>query len=278
VTQEIGQERASLGPILLLLRDPREVARRCVSEEGLRVLTLASLAALIFGAAVFGGVVGSFRGGVQIVYGALKIPAAMVAALVVCVPAFHAIAASLGRPWPLRTVIALLVAAAGRAALVLLAFAPVLWLAFDLGLGYHAAALASTLAYGVAGLAALGVLLRGLDDAPHKAMTTIAFIAVFLAAAAQTGWLMRPYLVRPRSEDIPFVRAREGGFADALYTSTRSAVGIYDRVQDEWQESQTSVECNSVTTPAEGWAPGTTCDRAVRDGLGGTSAPGGTYP
>ena len=80
--------------LALLLRDPREVARRCLEEEGLKPLALASLGALAVGAAVFGGVVGSFRGGEQILYGAVKVPVAMLAALVICVPAFHGIAAS----------------------------------------------------------------------------------------------------------------------------------------------------------------------------------------
>lgn len=40
--------------------------------------------------------------------------------------------------------------------------------------------------------------------------------------------ILRPYLVRPRTEHIPFVRAREGGFADALYMSSRSARNVYD--------------------------------------------------
>lgn len=214
-------------PIGLLLRDPKEVARRCLEEDRIPPLVVASLIAITVGAAVFGGVVGSFRGGEQIAYGAIKVPLAMLAALVLAVPAFHAITASLGRPWPLRTVIALALSAAGRAALVLFACAPVLWLAFDLGLGYHAAALAAALAYGVAGLTALGVILRGLGDGAHKLSTALAFVAVFLAANGQTGWVLRPYLVRPMTEDVPFVREVEGGFADALFVSGRSAMGIY---------------------------------------------------
>ena len=255
---------ATPGPIGLLLHAPAEVARRCLNEEGLRSLTLAALGTLALGAAAFGGVVGSFRGGEQILYGAVKVPLAMFAALVVCVPAFSAIAASLGRPWPLRTIIALTVGAAGRAGLVLLAFAPVLWLAYDLGLGYHAAALAATGSYAMAGLAALGVLLRGLGDAKHRAVTAAAFVAVFLAAAGQTGWLLRPYLVRPQTEEVPFVRAREGSFADALYVSARSAIGIYDSEQvrsvatgDRW-----AVECPAESMPPEGWPPGSRCARA----------------
>lgn len=246
------------GPISLLLRDPAEVARRCLDEEDLRPLVLASLGALFLGAAVFGGVLGSFRGGIQVAYAALKVPLALTGALVIAVPAFHAIAASLGRPWPLRTVVALTVSSAGRAALVLLAAAPVLWLAYDLGLGYHAAALAATGAYALAALAALGVLVRGLGEGAHRLTTTLAFMAVYLAAAGQTGWLLRPYLVRPRTEEVPFVRAREGGFGDAVFRSTRSSVGIYDRVQASRRESWKSDVSPEGSSPESHGAHGGT--------------------
>ncbi len=239
--------KSDASAIALLLRDPREVARRCLEEENLRPLALASLGAVALGAAVFGGVVGSFRGGEQILYGAVKVPIALLGALVICIPAFHAIAASLGRPWPLRTVVALTMAAAGRAALVLLASAPVLWLAFDLGLGYHSSALAATFAYGLAGLAALGILLRGLGRGRHAITTALAFVAVFLAAGGQTGWILRPYLVRPQTEDVPFLRSVEGGFADAVYRSSRSSVGIYDRAQRQAVQSSRRAE--------EAWEP-----------------------
>jgi hypothetical protein len=52
-------------------------------------------------------------------------------------------------------------------------------------------------------------------------------VGVFFAVGGQTSWILRPYLVRPRTEQVPFVRAREGSFADALLMSSRSARGIY---------------------------------------------------
>ncbi|MFK7992368.1 MAG: hypothetical protein AB8I08_40480 [Sandaracinaceae bacterium] len=250
-------------PISLLLRNPGEVARRCIEEDRLTPLVIASLAAVTVGAAVFGGVVGSFRGGVQIGYGAIKMPLALLGALVLSVPAFHAVAASLGRAWPLRAVVALTLSAAGRAALVLLATAPMLWLALDLGLGYHAAALASVLAYGVAGLSALGVLLRGLGTGKHRIATALAFAFVFLAAGSQTSWVLRPYLVRPQSEEVPFVRGFEGGVADAIARSARSAVGIYDRTEHSSRAVSHAVRdpygCRANHTPPGGWPPGSVC-------------------
>jgi hypothetical protein len=178
-------------------------------------------------------VIGSFRGGIQIVYGATKVPLAMLLTLAICAPAFHALAAGLGRAWPMRSIIALTLAAAGRASLVLVAISPALWLLFDLGLGYHAAALAAAFAYAIAGAAAVGVLLRGLGPQSGRILTAFAFVGVFFAVGGQTSWILRPYLVRPRTESIPFLRAREGSFADSLLMSSRSARGIYDERYEE---------------------------------------------
>ncbi|WP_437595675.1 hypothetical protein WMF28_24170 [Sorangium sp. So ce590] len=211
-----------------LLRAPSAVAASCREDRDVRAIALASLGAIALGSAVFGGVIGSFRGDEQILYAAVKVPLAMLITLALCAPAFHALAAVLGRPWPMRSVIALVLASAGRSSLVLLAFAPVLWLLIDLGLGYHASSVAAWLAYAVAGLAALGVLVRGIGAGPGRALTAVAFMAVFFAIGGQAAWILRPYLGRPSETEVPFLRAREGSFADAFVKSCRSALGIYD--------------------------------------------------
>ncbi|AKT41558.1 hypothetical protein [Chondromyces crocatus] len=228
----------SLAILSRLLRDPTGVAQSCRSDRDLGPLATTSLLAITLGAMAFGGVIGSFRGGIQIGYAALKIPLTLLVSLALCAPGFHALAAVMGRTFPMRAVISLSLAAAARAALVLLACAPVLWLLFDLGLHYHDAAMASAMAYGLAGLASLGVLLRGLGKERGRALTAFAFIALFFAVSGQTSWILRPYLVRPRTETPPFLRAREGSFGDALWTSSRSARGIYQRQPSDrrWQD------------------------------------------
>jgi hypothetical protein len=52
--------------------------------------------------------------------------------------------------------------------------------------------------------------------------------------------MLRPFFGRPSQESIPFVRAREGGFADAVVTTGRSAAGLYDhsRVIDSIDEER----------------------------------------
>ena len=234
-----------------LLRSPGDIAKSCREDRDIRSISLTSLAAIALGAAAFGGVLGSFRGGAQIIYGAVKVPLAVMATLAICAPAFHALAAVLGRPWPMRSVISLVLAAAGRSSLVLLAFTPVLWLSIDWGLGYHSAALAAALAYGVAGLAALGVLLRGIGGGSGSALTALAFVAMFFAVGGQTSWILRPYLVRPRATDIPFLRAREGGFSDSLFMSGRSAAGIYDSDGDGTRPSPARDHHEMKITPVD---------------------------
>ena len=117
-------------------------------------------------------------------------------------------------------------------ALVLLALSPLLWLAVDWGLGYHASILAATFVYGLSGLAALGVLLRGLGESSGRLLAAGMFVIVFFAVGGQTAWIMRPYLGRPSQDHVPFVRATEGGFADAVVLSARSSLGIYDEEPD----------------------------------------------
>lgn len=210
-----------------LLRDPSEIARRCREDDGVREIAVVSLIAITVGSLAFGGVLGSFRAETQILWSGIKLPLAMLGTLALCVPALHGVACALGRPRPMRATATLVLAATARAALVLLAASPVLWLAIDSGLGYHASALLAAIVYGLSGLAALGIVLRGLGAGPGWLTTAVAFVAIFLAVGGQVAWNFRPFLGRPSQSSIPFVRAPEGSFADALVTSAQSAAGIY---------------------------------------------------
>jgi hypothetical protein len=54
------------------------------------------------------------------------------------------------------------------------------------------------------------------------------FLGGVLAVGVHTSWTLWSYLCRPRTVDVPFLREREGSFADSLRRSSRSALGIYD--------------------------------------------------
>jgi hypothetical protein len=222
-----GPRSASV-TIAELLRQPSIVARRCIGEDGLEHLVPVWIAVIVVGAATFGAVIGTHRGDLQVLYAGLKLPLVFLATLALSVPAFHGLATALDRAWSFRATVALALAAAARASLVLIAVAPPLWLAVDWGVGYHASAVLSACCYGLAGLAALGLMLRGLGPATGRVTAALTFAAVFLCVGGQSAWLLRPYLGRPADPEVPFLRPMEGGFADAIVTSARSALGIYD--------------------------------------------------
>ncbi len=207
-----------------LLRSPRSVAERARGGGDLRPLFVASLSALVLGAGVFGATLATSRGGLQLLYSGFKLPFAMLCTLLLVVPAFHAIASGLGRPLSFSGMIGLTLAAAGRASLVLVALSPMIWLAFDRGLTYHPGILLATTCYCVAGLAALGLVLRGIGF-DFRGFVIVALFGVVLAGTGgQTAWMLRPFLGRPEQAQVPFLRGRQGSFFDSLEQSAHSSL------------------------------------------------------
>jgi hypothetical protein len=215
-----------------LLRSPQSAAARAKRREDQRPLVASALLALVVGAGTFGAVLATARGGVQIGYSALKLPLAILATLCLCVPAFAAIARSLGRSLELGAVVGLTLSAAARASLVLLAFAPAVWFALDRGLGYHASVLLSVLCYVVAGASALRVMASGFGRDARGLLILACCAGVLLPTGAQSAWMLRPFIGRPAQSRVPFLRHKESSFADAVYQSSRSSVGLYSRVSD----------------------------------------------
>ena len=211
-----------------LLRAPEQVARECVEERRLPQLALVSISAIALGGALFGATVGGYRGGLQVLYSAIKVPAACLWTLALCVPAYYAFTNIFGRALPVRVVAALTLASIARASLVLLAAVPVIWLMVDMGASYHATALWASVAYGLAGLSALGVMLRALGDRSKRFVVAGLMVSLFCIVGGQSAWIMRPYLGRPSQAEVPFLRAPDGVFAERVWKSGRSSMGWFD--------------------------------------------------
>jgi hypothetical protein len=215
-------------PTLLdqLVRDPIGCIDRLDRDDAPRLLR--SLLGLLFvGAGAFGAVVGAFRGGRQVLYCAIKIPLVLLVTLVVCTPAFVAIARAGEVRLSARQIVSATLAASARFGLVLAGLAPVIWLIEGV-VGYHDITLAIVTACAVAGVAAAALLFRALSRGGTAALVGLAFVAVYGVVGTQTAWLLRPFVVRPRTEHVPFVRPIEGDLFEAVRMSARSAAGIYD--------------------------------------------------
>jgi hypothetical protein len=119
-----------------------------------------------------------------------------------------------------------MLAAGARLSLVLLASTPFLWLLIDLGASYPLVKLVAALVYGLAGLAALGLLVKGLGAERGRAAIVTLFVGTFMLTGAQVAWVLRPYIGMPdRSHEVAFfTREREGGLVYQLFVAARDVV------------------------------------------------------
>jgi hypothetical protein len=187
-------------------------------------------ATILAGAAFFGAALGLHRGGVQILYAAIKLPLVVLLTAVVCTPVLTSLNRALGRKAVLAEDLSLVLASLARGCLVLAALAPVQLLAALAKLDYHKSVLLAVSSCALAGGVGLAVLVRGLgQEKTARHFVTLALLAVFALAGTRMTWTLRPYLVRPCVQDVPFLRALDGSFLGSVSTSLDSARGDYGR-------------------------------------------------
>jgi len=217
-----------LSVVTLLLRSPKTVAESIARGAMLRSIAIASIASIILGMGVYGGVVGSIRGELQVVFAATKMPIVALVTLSLLVPLVAGAASAFEVDVPFPRATALILAATGRASLVLLALAPMVALFATIESDYHSRILIATLGFGVAGLAGLPVFWHGIPGGDGKLVLSAYILAGFAIVSAQGAWVLRPWITRPQSA-VVFLRAPEGAVAEEVLRATRSAGGDYDR-------------------------------------------------
>jgi hypothetical protein len=213
----------------LLLRDRRAALARVREASPGEV---ASAARLMVGtiavcAAIVGAALGSYRGGAQIAFAAIKLPIVLLGTAVVSAPVLTAIGTALGRPPRLVHDLLVVITALAFGALVLVAGTPLLLLARAADVNYHTTILLVVAVFAIAGLACLRVVVGGVpaDGTPGRGAAVLALCAVFAVVGSQLAWSLRPYLVRPasRNDDVTFVHPLEGGLVDAVVDTARSS-------------------------------------------------------
>jgi hypothetical protein len=227
----VPQAERPRGVVDGLLVDPGRVVEEAQAADPatqaatVRILLLAILG----GTAAFGAALGFYRGGVQLLYAAIKLPLVVLLTAAVATPALTALGAALGREARLRLDLIRVLAALARGSLVLGALAPLMLVASCIRLDYHRSIILLVLCCAGAGVTALPLVLRALwSEARSRGLLTAAMLVVVTMAGTHTAWLFRPYLVRPRTTEVPFLRALDGSFVDSLGRSQRSARGLYD--------------------------------------------------
>jgi len=98
---------------------------------------------------------------------------------------------------------------------------------YSVRVDYHFAVLALAGSLAVAGLVAaitIAAVLPGRGTT--KLLAHVSAVAAIGVVFAQSGWVLRPFIARPRA-DVAFMRPVESNVFDSVSTSWRSARGRY---------------------------------------------------
>ncbi len=181
---------------------------------------------LLLGAGLFGAVVGSYDGGWQLLYAGVKLPAVLLLAAVVSLPALRVLHAREGcsvSTW--RAGLAALVGCA-RVALLSTALAPVFWLIYSLDPPYVVAILMLVAGLSLVGLPGLVTVARALSPGGRLRFgPTLATIGLLGLVMAQSGWILRPFVVTPGAE-LTVLCPRNGDVVTGLSNRFRGRVPV----------------------------------------------------
>jgi hypothetical protein len=234
-----GPRTGTLGMLDQLLRDSSGVLLRIRAGLDLAGLARAAILAIVAGAAVFGAALGAHRGGVQILFAAVKLPLVILLTAAVCAPALTALNSAFGRPACIRRDLALVLVALARGTTVIVAETPLVLLAVRFGASYHEIVLLAFGCCAAGGLTGLVLLWRGLEVPGLRFGwgVCVTLLAVFTLVGAQMAWSGRPYVVRPRIQSVQFLRSVDSNILESVLTSFDSARGVYHRSEapvPEW--------------------------------------------
>jgi hypothetical protein len=223
--------RAPLGTIDLLLRDRARMRARISAGVGLAPVLRTMIATIVIAMAIVGAALGTYRGGIQIAYAAIKLPLVLLGTAALSAPALWAIGAALGRRSRLIADLALVISALAFGALLLTSCVPLVLLGRTLALPYHEMILGTVAMFALAGVASLTMIVRAVaaERGPGGYSAILGLCCVFALVGGQLSWALRPYLVRPRAPEPVFIRPVEGSLFDAITGAFDSARGVYAR-------------------------------------------------
>lgn len=209
-----------------LLRAPEALVALAQDRRRLMEIAPPIIAILVGSAAILGAVAGSYRGGIQIGYAALKMPLLFGIPLVVGLPAIHAVYAGFGCVVPWSRLAAAGLVGAARGAVLTAALAPVLWLLYSMSLDYHVAVACLVAGLVVAGLPGLATIARAIPEARAFRLASLVSVLILGVITAQTGWVLRPFVARPTIE-VTLFRPVEGDILGSLARIPLASLGFY---------------------------------------------------
>lgn len=211
-----------------LLKNPAAVRAAIESRTALGARTRTYVQVLVACTAVFGASLGFYRGGIQILFAAIKLPIVTLLMLAVVAPLLYALNRAFERPADMARDVAQLVASLARGALVLAAELPLIWAAHAVGADYHRLILLAVLSCSVAGIVSFWFLWNAISVTKlGRVLVALMVLATMGVVGAQASWVFRPFLVQPHATSVAFMHSLEGSFSEAIGDSLSAAQRRY---------------------------------------------------
>ncbi len=180
---------------------------------------LAVVCTVLF-AGVFGAILGSFIGGIQIIYVLVKLPFLMGAALLISFTTLLVLSWLTGVKATVKETWIVALNLLAITAIGLCSFSSILGFYIVYPLGHDQVLIATILFFLAAGLLALVSLYRW----QRKLLLPMVWVVVYGMVFMQLGWMLRPWVgvIDPVHETVPIARANSGNvFAELINTLKR---------------------------------------------------------
>nr|WP_290226054.1 hypothetical protein [Trichocoleus desertorum] len=203
-----GHVGGYFGTLMQLLRDRpgfmEEVNQGIKLEQKIIALLVAS--SILF--TIYGAIIGSFTGGLQILASAIKLPALYLITLVICLPTLYFFNILFGSTRSFAQHFALLLSSVSLISLLLCSFAPIT-LFFRLSvLDYQFFKLLNVVIFAITGLIGVNAFYQAMrptelesraDDRTRQKILQL-WLVLYGFVGSQMGWILRPFFGAPNKE------------------------------------------------------------------------------
>lgn len=221
--------------LIRLLRDRRMFLDEVRSETKLESKIGSLLIASTFFFAIYGGIIGSYGGGLQIIASAIKLPALYLLTLLICVPTLYFFDILFGSKLSFKQYIVMALTSVSVISVLLFSFAPVVLFFLISVQGYRFFLLLNVLVMTITGCVGVRLFYKGMvdiagpDGFDQKMRLTLlkGWVVLYGLVGSQLGWTLRPFV---GSSDRTFEIFRpevEGNFYSNVFRALGVMLGFY---------------------------------------------------
>ncbi|MEM8503590.1 MAG: actin-binding WH2 domain-containing protein [Cyanobacteria bacterium P01_D01_bin.1] len=221
--------------LIRLLRDRRTFLEEVRTETKLESKIGSLLIASTFFFSVYGGILGSYGGGLQIISSAIKLPALYLITLLICVPTLYFFDILFGSQLSFKQYITMALTSVSVISVLLFSFAPVVLFFLISIREYDFFLLLNVLVMAITGCVGVRLFYKGMvdmagpDGFDQKLRLKLlqGWVVLYGLVGSQLGWTLRPFVGSDSRVFQIFRPEIEGNFYSKILQTLGSMLGLY---------------------------------------------------